>query len=383
MINILKKQECSGCYACTNICPKECIRMKSDNEGFWYPDIDKDTCINCELCEKVCPVINNPNKAENKINAYACKNKDNKSRNASSSGGVFSLLCDYVISKNGVVFGVAFDENFNVKHMHAETLEECEKFKGSKYIQSKIGSTYKQAKEFLDNKRIVLFSGTQCQIKGLNLYLRKSYDNLISIDIVCHGVPSPKVFRMYKEILVEKYKSDIKEVRFRDKVNGWKEFSCIAEFKNGKMYSKSAKEDIYMKGFLKDLYLRPSCYECKAKNFLSASDISLADYWGVENIHPEFDDDKGTSLVLVNSRKGEVMFRKISSSMDIIKTNLDYAISCNPCIVGPVKYNPKREQFFSEYNKKNIEKTIQKYTKVTPIQKIKGKIFGILRYINK
>lgn len=378
MIKFIKKSDCSGCYSCISICPKQCISMKNDNEGFWYPEIDKDKCIDCGLCERVCPIINKIDKDEKQIVSYACKNKDNKTRNTSSSGGIFTLLCEYVISKKGIVFGAAFNEKFEVNHMCAETLEECEKFKGSKYVQSKTGNTYRQAKEFLDDGRIVLFSGTQCQIKGLNLFLNKKYSNLLTIDIICHGVPSPKIFNIYKKCLTQKYSSDIKDIRFRDKANGWKKFSYVTEFKNNKIHSKTLNEDMYIKGFLNNLYLRPSCYECKAKNFSNNSDISLADYWGVQNIHPEFDDDKGTSLVLVNTKNGQEVFNAISFEMDFIKTDLDYAISCNPCIVRPVKYNPKRKKFFEKLGEDNIEKVIKKYTEVGIVRRVIKKIKDLL-----
>lgn len=374
MIDIKKKSECCGCYACTNICPKQCIEMKIDNEGFWYPEVDKERCIDCSLCEKVCPELTTPKKEEFKTIAYACKNKNESVRLSSSSGGVFTNLCEYVINNSGVVFGVAFNENFEVEHMEATTIEECEKFRGSKYVQSKIGETYKKAKKYLDEGRIVLFSGTQCQIKGLNLFLRKKYDNLISVDIVCHGVPSPLVFNIHKENIKKSYCSEIKNIGFRDKSKGWKKFSYITDFENGEKYSKLLNEDKYMIGFLKDLYLRPSCYNCESKDFKSNSDISLADYWGVQNRHAEFDDDKGISLVLVNSEKAEDIFNKLSNSIEFIITELDYAIDHNPCIVRPVKYNSKRELFFKKLNDTNFEQLVDKYTKVTLIDKVKNKI---------
>ena len=374
MISILSKSKCCGCYGCTNVCPKQCIDMKIDNEGFWYPEVDKDKCIDCSLCEKVCPAINTQSKEEFKTIAYACKNRNENVRVSSSSGGVFTSLCEYIINNDGVVFGAAFNNNFEVEHMEATTLEECEKFRGSKYVQSKIGETYKNAKKYLDEGRIVLFSGTQCQIKGLNLFLRKKYDNLIAVDIICHGVPSPLVFDIHKENLKKSYCSKITNIGFRDKSKGWKKFSYITNFDNGEKYSKLLNEDIYMIGFLKDLYLRSSCYNCEAKNFKSNSDISLADYWGVQNKHPEFDDDKGVSLILVNSEKGKSIFNKISNNLEVITTELDYAISHNPCIVRPVKYNDKREKFFKKLNNNNLEQLIDKYTKVTLFQKIKNKI---------
>lgn len=383
MIEIKKKSECCGCYGCTSICPKQCINMKIDNEGFWYPKVDKQECVNCSLCEKVCPVINTPQKEDFSTVAYACKNKNEEIRLGSSSGGVFTNLCEYVINNNGVVFGASFTKNFEVEHVKATTLEECEKFRGSKYVQSKIGETFKEAKKYLDSGRIVLFSGTQCQIKGLNLFLRKKYDNLISVDIICHGVPSPLVFEIHKKNLIKCYGSEIKGIEFRNKNKGWKKFSYITNFKNGEQYSKLLNEDVYMIGFLKDLYLRPSCYSCESKDFKNDSDISLADYWGVQNKHPEFDDDKGVSLVLINSKKGQIIFDKIRNNIENTKTDLDYAISNNPCIIKPVKYNDNREKFFGNLKNNNLELIINKYTKVTTYQKIKNKIKYELDKINK
>lgn len=383
MIDIIKKSDCCGCYGCTNICPKQCIDMKVDNEGFWYPKINKDLCINCNLCETVCPVIQNFYKKEFNTLAYACKNKNEQIRLSSSSGGVFTNLCEYVIKNNGVVFGAAFNDNFEVEHMESSTLEGCEKFRGSKYVQSKIGNTYKNAKQYLDEGRIVLFTGTQCQIKGLNLYLRKKYTNLILVDLICHGVPSPLVFELYKQGLKNKYNSEIEQIGFREKNKGWKEFSYGTKFKNGEIYLKTLNEDIYMKGFLSDLYLRPSCYECKAKNFTSGSDITLADYWGIQNKHPEFDDDKGASLILVNSKKGEEIVDKISDKIEKIKTDLDYAISCNPSAIRPVKYNINRQKFFNDLDKSNLNELIEKYTKIPVSKKVIFKIRFVISKIKR
>lgn len=374
MIDIVKKIECCGCNGCESICPKKCIKMKSDNEGFWYPLVDKSKCINCGLCEKVCPFINNLKKEEFKPKVYACNSNNEKIRLDSSSGGVFALLCESVINNNGVVFGATFDEEFNVCHSYSETIEGCAKFRGSKYVQSSIGDTYKQAKDFLDSGRLVLFTGTQCQIKGLNLFLMKEYSNLISVDVICHGVPSPKVFKLYRESFIKKYNSKIKHIRFRDKSKGWKKFSYVNEFENNNKYTKTLEEDIFMKGFLQNLYLRPSCYKCKAKNFTDNSDMSLADYWGVQNIHNGIDDDKGTSLVIVNSVKGEKVLNNLSNSMMMIESDLDYAIKYNHSIVNSVEYNNKRKKFFKELKEKNVEFIILKYTKVTLIDKIKAKI---------
>ena len=374
MIEIGKKEDCNGCHACTNICPKNCISMIVDNEGFWYPKVNEELCVECNLCNKVCPIINTPKRNNNTL-AYACKSKDEVVRSESSSGGIFTLLCEYVINNNGVVFGAAYNEEFNVSHCYVETIEECAKFRGSKYVQSIIGDTYRTAKEFLNKGRVVLFSGTPCQISGLRSYLMKDYENLYLIDIACHGVPSPNVYRKYINKISKLNSTKIINIQFREKSNGWKDYNFKVTFEDGEFKNKRV-ENKYMKGFLSDLFLRPSCYECKFKKPITSADITLADYWGVENIHKEFDDDKGISLVLVNTNKGAKLLNNISNNMKIIETNYDYAIKCNPSIVKPVDKNIKRDKFFSKIDKNDIEKNIDKYTKVgftyRAIRRIKG-----------
>ena len=385
MIEINNKEACCGCYGCSNICPKKCISMEVDNEGFWYPKVDKEKCINCNLCINVCQIYKSPIKEEFSPIAYACKNLNEYVRINSSSGGIFNILCEEVINLGGVVFGAAFSKDFEVCHTYAESINECYKFRGSKYVQSKIGNTYREAKIFLESGRIVLFSGTQCQIKGLNLYLNKKYDNLITVDIICHGVPSPKVFKSHIQNLSIYKGSQIKDIKFRDKTCGWREFNFVAEFKNNKRYCKTLDKDIYIKGFLNDLYLRPSCYECTAKNFTNASDISLADYWGVQLKHPELDDDKGVSLVIINNKKGEKIFNLISNQIDSVLTNLDFAITKNKCIIKPVNYNKNREEFFKQFNGNNLNELVKKYTKISGLKYAKKKIRRIggkvIRYV--
>lgn len=379
MIKIIDKKECCGCYACKNICPKDCIDMNIDEEGFWYPKVDTKKCINCNLCEKVCPFIEDPQKEEFNHIAYACKNKNEQVRLESSSGGVFSNLCEYVIGKGGVVFGAAFNENLEVEHMEANTIEDCKKFRGSKYVQSKIGDCYKKAKGYLEKGKLVLFSGVFCQIEGLNLYLRKKYNNLITLDIICHGVPSPFVFSVYKNALELKNNSKLENIIFRDSSESWRNYNYKIVFENKKEIIDLFKNNIYSKGFLNDLYLRPSCYDCKSKDFKSNSDILLGDYWGIQDIHPEFDDDKGVSLVVVNTIKGKEVFDCIYNNMDVIDTNLDYAITNNPSIIKSVTYNKNREKFFSNLNDNNLEELIETYTKITIYTKVKNKLKYILK----
>lgn len=378
MIEINSKQNCCGCYACYNICPKQCITMKADNEGFWYPNIDKNKCINCNLCENVCPIINKPKSYLYEEKSYAVFNKDEKIRLESSSGGIFSLLAEYVINKYGIVYGAVFDEEFNVKHIKITSLKDIELLRGSKYVQSKINDIFKSIKFDLINNKLVLFTGTPCQIAGLQSFLQRKYDNLILMDIVCHGVPSPLIWQKYINKLKKNYKQNIKNIYFRDKSTGWKKYSIKFLFDKDE-YKNIGFKDIYMKGFLNDIYLRPSCYNCKFKGIERISDITVADFWGIENIFPKIDDDKGTSLVVIHTEKGKRLFDKLSEKMIFNEVNLNEVVKYNLSMVRSAKYNKKREPFFVELNfEKDIENLIRKYTKKSFIQLVKYKIKSII-----
>ena len=377
MINIKEKKDCCGCYGCENICPKNSIKMIDDKEGFWYPKVDKETCIECGLCIKVCPIIQNIKKVDN-IKFLACKNKNLENRLESSSGGVFSLLVENIVDLNGIVFGAEYDENLEVKYSYVYSLEKSQKFRGSKYAQSRIGNSYNNVEKYLNDGKKVLFTGTPCHVAGLKKFLRKDYENLILVDIACHGVPSPLVFKRYKEHISKLAGSKLKSITFRDKSNGWKTYKLKFEFENKTEKLELASENSYMKGFLKDIYLRPSCYGCKFKKPYTEADLTLADYWGVQNIHPEFDDDKGTSLVLVNTEKGQEIMNLISDKMEFIETDGEFAIKNNPCIARPVKYNPKREGFFEDFEKIDLIENIKRNTKVSLKQRVKLKVYNIL-----
>lgn len=380
MININEKKDCCGCNACVQICPKHCITMFPDIEGFLYPQVDFDICVGCGLCVEVCPVINQ-NESRLPLAVYAAKNKNEEIRLKSSSGGIFTLLAEKIIKEKGVVFGARFDENWNVIHDYTETIEGLEWFRGSKYVQSVIGNNLKKAKQFLTEGRKVLFSGTPCQIAGLKKYLRKEYENLLAVEVVCHGVPSPKVWRDYIEYKRAKrgtgknsVSSSLNElpvvtgISFRDKSNGWKKYGfkiSYAAFKAAEnTVSKSVisnseitpfNEDLFMKGFLKNLYLRPSCYHCAARQGKSGADISIADYWGVQSIHPELDDDKGTGLVLINTKHGVNYFNSIKDQIDSLISSYDKAIMQNPCIIKSVKQPKQRIIFWSNYHISKID----------------------------
>ena len=326
MINIVNKSFCCGCAACVQICPKKCISLTEDKEGFLYPIVDKATCIDCGLCEKVCPYLTEGIEREPKV-VYAAKHSNEDIRLQSSSGGVFTLLAEKIINDGGVVFGVRFDDKWEVEFAYSETIDGLSVFRGSKYVQARVGNAFIDAERFLKDGRKVLFSGTPCQIKGLLRYLRKDYENLMTVDFVCHGVPSPKVWRLYLKEEVKRFAHQgddgknivlsslvmptIKGINFRDKSSGWKKYSFTLQLtkalaegeQNSVLRSNKFYENPFMQAFLSDLILRPSCYMCPAKSGKSGSDITIGDFWGIEHIKPEIDDDKGVSLVMVHNEK--------------------------------------------------------------------------------
>ena len=381
MQEIVEKNKCCGCHACFDICPKDAISMKEDEKGFKYPYIDQDKCIDCGLCKKVCPVLNVKKEKKKDIKAYACYNKKLNERLESSSGGIFILLAKEILKRKGVVFGAAFDEQFNVKHIYVEKEKELKKLMKSKYTQSTIGDSYRKAKEFLDNDRYVLFTGTPCQIEGLKSYLKKDYEKLYTQDIICHGVPSPKAWDKYLKYQEKINKEKIKDVSFRNKDNGWKGYQMKILFET-KTYSKSHSDDLFMKAFLKNICLRDSCYNCSFKKKYRVSDITLGDYWGIYDIHPEMNDDKGISVFVASSNKGQELFNKIKGKLEYKETNLDDAIKYNFSMIKSADHHKNEKKFIDKIDNMKFNQLITKYIPKQPKKK-KGnhKIIELLKKI--
>lgn len=375
MIKIVEKSDCVGCEACVQRCPKQCIVMKEDAEGFLYPQIDIEKCIDCGLCERVCPVINQ-GEPRKPLVAYAAKNQDESVRLSSSSGGVFTALAEYVIAQGGVVFGARFDESWNVVHDYVETIEGLSAFRGAKYVQSRIGKSFLRAETFLKQGRMVLFSGLPCQITGLKKFLRKDYDNLITVELFCHGVPSPMVWKRFLEEEVAIPHIRLKSISFRDKVSGWKNYSFFysQEDANGvQLHRMPFAKNLFMRGFLADLYLRPSCYHCPAKQFKSGSDLTIGDYWGVKLAHPELDDDKGVSAVLVNTDRGVKILQTVQH-ISLYASTFENVVKCNPALMKSAQEPAKRPLFFELLNQYKVSEIVVKLTHISFLCKMQRKI---------
>lgn len=380
MIDIKDKSQCCGCSACAQVCPKRCVSMQVDNEGFLYPYVSADDCINCGACEKVCHELN-PYDEQKPIKVLAAINKNESIRMDSSSGGIFYVLANKVIDEGGIVFGARFDERWQVVIDYSEDIAGVKAFMGSKYVQARTENSYYNAQKFLKQGRKVLFSGTPCQIAGLKHYLRKDYENLLTVDFVCHGTPSPKVWSMYLSEVVARVKN-IRSIKFRSKANGWKKFGFSLSYdKSDKTYSLSspASENHYMKAFLQDIILRPSCYSCKAKSGRSHSDVTIADFWGIGDVFPEMDDDKGVGMVFINTMKG---FNSLN--MNEIKTNeteYDKVRHLNTACYKSSIPHPKREEFFRRIDKENsIVALIKSCTKLSIWQSFRKRL-GQCKYI--
>lgn len=377
MIEILDKHKCCGCAACVQICPKLCIKFDEDEQGFRYPLVDKSICIDCGLCEKACPVLYQ-SEPKLPLKVFAAKNPDDQVRMKSSSGGIFTMLAEYILNHGGVVFGARFDEQWEVEHAYTETIEGIEQFRGSKYVQSRVGITYKQAKDFLNERRKVLYTGTPCQIAGLKKYLRKDYDNLYAVDVVCHGVPSPLVWRTY----INDMRESISSISFRDKSTGWNNYSVSILSKTGdNLLYQRHHDNLYMRAFLNDLCLRPSCSLCPAKSGKSYSDLTIADYWGVANILPKIDDNKGTSLLLLHSSRGDELLSNLNC--DVIETDYQSALRGNPSIeysVGECKYV---NLFWENFNDNGIQGVNDIIKKIQPdfFTRAKGKLKRLIKKI--
>lgn len=402
MIRIVNKEDCCGCESCAQKCPKKCISMIEDEQGFLYPSINQEMCIDCGLCEKVCPVINQKSEKQ-PTKVYGCKNKNLEVRLNSSSGGFFSAFASDFIKHGGVVFGVSFNDKWEAVFCYAEKTDDLAKFRGSKYTQAYVRNAYKEVEAFLKAGRKVLFSGTSCQIAGLKRFLCKEYDNLFTIDFICHGVPSQKLFREYvteeinriakgtiegksSTLSFQDIISLIKDIKFREKGIGWKKFRFVLTFampmgegKKSTVLSSPFADTSYGKFFLSNFSLRPSCYSCPAKAGKCRSDLTMADFWGVQDFYPDFDDDMGITLVIINNER--VMRLMPFDELEFIEPNFKEAFTYNGGFLKSVPPQPRKEKFWNLYHERiplcSIKKMMYPVSFVSKVKRIVKLFFNL------
>lgn len=360
MVNISDKSQCCGCTACANVCAYDAIKMVPDALGFFYPKVDESKCVDCGICNKVCAFNDDYDKSLNlpTPDVYGARHKDMNEVMKSRSGAAFVAISDYILEKGGVVYGVGYKEHFRVVHKRATTKEERDEFRGSKYVQSDLTEIFKQVKEDLYNGLTVLFSGTGCQCAGLNAYIgKKLRENLILVDIVCHGVPGPYLWRDYIVYLEKKYNDTIISVNFRDKKKfGWKAHKETYIMKNGEVHNSL----IFTMLFYQHIAIRPSCGKCHFCNTTRPSDITLADLWDRSHNFPDVNkDNKGESLLFINTEKGREIFDTVKDILDYFQTSIDKVMQ--PHLREPSKIHPQEKQFEKYYEKYGFERTMMRF----------------------
>ena len=407
MIKICDKTKCCGCSACLQICPVNCISMKKDEEGFLYPDVEETKCVDCKLCEKVCPHLNEKTTHSNILQipyAYGGWHKDKEILKMSSSGGAFSLFANYILDNNGSVYGCALDEDLKAIHIRVDNKSDLKKLCGSKYVQSDINEKYKTVWKDLKAGQKVLFTGTPCEVAGLNSYIQMKLKNcndttyvdaiwssLYTCDFICHGVPSPAVFQSYTEYLKKKYGEEIKAFKFRMKDKKWNpsglQLGTDIETEEGKhIRNFPAFRDAFMNGFLSDLYLRPSCHKCSFKYIpKDYSDITIADFWGVDKVEPSLNNENGTSLILLHNTHAKELFENVKDDFYHIQVEFEKAIRRNQSLLVSAKEHTYRKRFFQDYDRLPFGKIKRRYLKPTDwfFHKLLGLIFTKFENISK
>lgn len=371
---------CTGCSMCEAICPMSAIHMQTGPHGFFFPEDDDSVCVNCDLCTKKCPLNLPPEtSAHTEILAGFALEKD--LLESSSSGAVFPLLAAEIIRRGGIVFGAAFDSDFNVVHTYAESVEKLNSMCGSKYVQSRITkSCYEKVRSALDDDRLVYFSGMSCQIAALKNYLGRDYKKLITQDTICHSVPSPIVWNDYMSELEKRYCSKMNSFSFRYKEIGWEKYRIRAGFENGKIFIQSAAENPYQRGFIKGLFSRESCFSCKFRGLERVSDITLADFWGVKNILSEAYNERGTSLIMVHSEKGRELLDDCKDELKLFNVDSDTAFAFNPAAYTAIKKPTRYDEFWKLYRMKPLDKLVERCCKPTVWENIASAVKGSILY---
>lgn len=366
MINIKDKSKCCGCCACVDICAHKAITLKTDIEGFWYPEVDPGLCTNCGLCDKICPELHinelKKNDYSQPAKTIAAIHKRMDVRWDSTSGGAFSALADAMYEQGGYVSGAIYNEDFSVRNYISNNPGDLVKLRSSKYLQSKAEGLYAEIRTLLRKGEKVLACGTPCQMAALRSFLRKDYENLIIVDFICRGVNSPKVYRKYLDSLERKHGGKVIYVKAKNKELGWRNLTRKVVFDNGESYYGVGVIDDFRRGYHTNVYCRPSCYDCQYKGFPRISDITIADYWGIEKVDPNLDNNIGTSMILLNSKKGEAYFELVKDKLEYRETSFQSILAGNPALVSPLSpAKIDRNDFFEDLDKGTFDDVTEKY----------------------
>lgn len=377
MINIQDKAKCCGCTACASICPLNCIDMKKDFEGFFYPHVDTKKCNDCGLCQKICPIETPISTSKHQRDTFAVRSKDMDNVLKSTSGGFFIPMAAWMHEHDGVICAASYDAEFNVKHTFIEksnvTVDRLSKTRGSKYVQSELGDAFSKIKELLKEDRLVCFVGTPCQVSGLKKYLRKNYENLITVDLVCRGTPSPKLWKKYVDYQEKKHHSKIKTVSFRNKTYGYHNSTMNIVFENGKIYNGSARVDYMLKSFMSELASRPSCYQCAFKSIERCSDLTIYDCWHFEELVPNAkDDNKGYTNVIAHSDKGKEILTQLQEKLWIYPVDTNTAVALDGIMINNcAKAHARRNEFYKDLDNRSLDAHIQEFIPIN----VKNRLF--------
>lgn len=376
---------CTGCGACVQACPHDCIMLQQDEEGFDYPVVDDTCCVECGICESVCPANRDWRSLHETVTEpqlYAAWHLDSAIRQRSSSGGVFSALAQQVLNDGGVVFGAGFSPDLHLRHVAIQDWVHLDQLRGSKYLQSSTEKTYVEARQALDVGKLTLYSGTPCQISGLYSFLGGNPQGLYTVDLICHGVPSPLVFERYLHYLELRSDNRVASIDFRDKRRGWRLFSMVVTMQDGSAFSKTLYKDPYLICFLRNLCLRPACMACPYAATQRIGDITLGDFWGIHRSHPELDDDRGVSEVLINTSRGQRLFDASDSLLFTQECRLEDGMQ--QMLMGPSEASPKRAEFFADLALLSFEEIRRKYLKprrVSLLRRIAGRAKRTLKQV--
>lgn len=381
----IKNKDCCGCKLCKDVCKFDAIEFTVGNDGFWYPAVNYDKCVGCGACYKLCPVLaadKEKKKDRSSVKCYGAKSKDERLRLNSTSGGLFGEFALKFLADGAVCCGAGFDDDFRLRHMLIDSDNDLVKLQKSKYVQSDTQGIYIQIRKILDTGKKVLFSGTPCQIEALMNYLPKDYPNLFTIDFICCGVPSPLAFDKYIQMIESRYNAHVEDVWFKNKEMGWHKLGTKIEMSNGKKYFRTGNRDLFMSAYIEDgLTIRESCSHCRFRHVPHSSDVTIGDFWGIENVKPEFDDNKGTSAVILNSSKGIELFEVIKEKLDYFETTLDSIAAGNFTLYKAKSPAKERDLFLEMLNKETFAVCMKKYGSYKGMKRLKIDIKYFIKQI--